>query len=70
MFNGQPANVDWVFVDGEPLKREGEFVVTDTTVDAIVRDAQDAANGPWSTEMTDKSEVDFTALERALNLAP
>lgn len=29
VFNGQPANVDWVFVDGQPLKSGGRVVGVD-----------------------------------------
>jgi len=29
VFNGQPANVDWVFVDGQPLKAGGRVVGVD-----------------------------------------
>jgi 5-methylthioadenosine/S-adenosylhomocysteine deaminase len=29
VFNGQPANVDWVFVDGQPLKADGRVVDVD-----------------------------------------
>jgi len=42
VLNGQPQNVDWVFVDGRPVKRHGKLVGVDP--DAIVRAAQAAAN--------------------------
>src|SRR5262252_10705973 len=42
VLNGQPQNVDWVFVDGRPVKRQGKLVGVDP--DAIVRAAQAAAN--------------------------
>jgi 5-methylthioadenosine/S-adenosylhomocysteine deaminase len=29
VFNGQPVNVDWVFVDGQPLKADGRVVDVD-----------------------------------------
>jgi 5-methylthioadenosine/S-adenosylhomocysteine deaminase len=41
VFNGQPVNVEWVFIDGRPLKRKGELVGVD--VEAIVEAAQKAA---------------------------
>jgi 5-methylthioadenosine/S-adenosylhomocysteine deaminase len=42
VLNAQPQNVEWVFVDGRPLKRRGKLVGVDS--DAIVRNAQAAAN--------------------------
>jgi 5-methylthioadenosine/S-adenosylhomocysteine deaminase len=42
VFNGQPRNVEWVFVDGRALKRRGKLVGVDSA--AIVRDAQRAAD--------------------------
>jgi 5-methylthioadenosine/S-adenosylhomocysteine deaminase len=41
VFNAQPANVDWVFVDGQPLKAGGRVLGIDPTV--IVRAADAAA---------------------------
>jgi 5-methylthioadenosine/S-adenosylhomocysteine deaminase len=41
VFNGQPGNVEWVFIDGRPLKRKGELVGVDPG--AIVEAAQKAA---------------------------
>jgi 5-methylthioadenosine/S-adenosylhomocysteine deaminase len=41
VFNGQPANVDWVFVHGRPLKAGGRMVGADST--AIVQAAEEAA---------------------------
>jgi 5-methylthioadenosine/S-adenosylhomocysteine deaminase len=42
VFNGQPADVDWVFVDGRALKAHGRLVGVDTA--RVVRDAQAAAD--------------------------
>jgi 5-methylthioadenosine/S-adenosylhomocysteine deaminase len=42
VFNGQPANVEWVFVDGRALKRNGRLVGADT--ERVLRQAQDAAD--------------------------
>jgi 5-methylthioadenosine/S-adenosylhomocysteine deaminase len=42
VFNGQPVNVEWVFADGQPLKRRGELV--GVNIKAIVEAAQKAAN--------------------------
>jgi len=42
VLNAQPQNVDWVFVDGRPVKRHGKLVGVDP--DAIIRAAQAAAN--------------------------
>ncbi|WP_233611812.1 amidohydrolase family protein [Amycolatopsis sp. WAC 01376] len=42
VFNTQPANVSWVFVDGRALKREGRVVGIDTA--KVVADAQLAAD--------------------------
>ncbi|SDX64235.1 5-methylthioadenosine/S-adenosylhomocysteine deaminase [Amycolatopsis xylanica] len=42
VFNTQPSNVDWVFVDGRALKRDGKLVGVDTG--RVVKDAQDAAD--------------------------
>jgi 5-methylthioadenosine/S-adenosylhomocysteine deaminase len=42
VFNGQPANVDWVLVDGRALKRHGRLVAVDTG--RVLRDAQAAAD--------------------------
>ena len=42
VFNGQPVNVEWVFVDGRPLKKRGKLVDADTQ--AIMKTAQKAAN--------------------------
>jgi 5-methylthioadenosine/S-adenosylhomocysteine deaminase len=41
VFNGQPANVDWVFVDGQPLKAAGRVLSPDAP--AIVQAAEAAA---------------------------
>jgi 5-methylthioadenosine/S-adenosylhomocysteine deaminase len=41
VFNGQPLNVDWVFVDGQPLKAEGRVLGIDSP--AIVQMAEQAA---------------------------
>ena len=41
VFNGQPANVDWVFVDGQPLKAGGRVQGIDPT--SIVEAADEAA---------------------------
>jgi 5-methylthioadenosine/S-adenosylhomocysteine deaminase len=41
VFNAQPANVEWVFIDGRPLKRKGELVGVDPK--AVVEAAQKAA---------------------------
>jgi 5-methylthioadenosine/S-adenosylhomocysteine deaminase len=41
VFNGQPANVDWVFVDGQPLKAGGRVLDIDPT--SIVQAADAAA---------------------------
>ncbi len=43
VFNGQPANVEWVFVAGVALKRDGR-VVSARDVEMIITDAQDAAD--------------------------
>jgi 5-methylthioadenosine/S-adenosylhomocysteine deaminase len=40
--NGQPVNVEWVFVDGRALKRGGQLV--DVHPEAIVQAAQEVAN--------------------------
>jgi 5-methylthioadenosine/S-adenosylhomocysteine deaminase len=42
VFNGQPTNVEWVFVDGQPLKKKGKLVDVDTKT--IMEMAQKAAN--------------------------
>jgi 5-methylthioadenosine/S-adenosylhomocysteine deaminase len=42
VLNAQPQNVEWVFVDGQALKRRGKLVGVDP--DAIIRNAQAAAN--------------------------
>ena len=42
VFNGQPANVDWVFVDGRALKRHGRLEGADR--ERVLRDAQGAAD--------------------------
>jgi len=42
VFNGQPANVEWVFVDGRVLKRRGELVGVHP--EAIVEAADEVAN--------------------------
>jgi 5-methylthioadenosine/S-adenosylhomocysteine deaminase len=42
VFNTQPANVSWVFVDGRALKRDGRVVGLDTA--KVVADAQLAAD--------------------------
>jgi 5-methylthioadenosine/S-adenosylhomocysteine deaminase len=42
VFNAQPANVEWVFVDGRPLKRKGNLVGADP--EALVEAAQRTAN--------------------------
>jgi 5-methylthioadenosine/S-adenosylhomocysteine deaminase len=41
VFNGQPVNIEWVFIDGRPLKSKGELVGAD--LEAIVEAAQKAA---------------------------
>lgn len=41
VLNGQPVNVEWVFIDGRPLKSKGEMV--GVNVEAIVEAAQKAA---------------------------
>jgi 5-methylthioadenosine/S-adenosylhomocysteine deaminase len=41
VFNGQPANVEWVFVAGAALKRGGNVI---GDVDQAVADAQKAAD--------------------------
>ncbi|SDW31633.1 amidohydrolase family protein [Nitrosomonas communis] len=41
VFNGQPVNVEWVFVDGQSLKRKGELV--DVNPETIMEAAQKAA---------------------------
>ncbi len=41
VFNGQPGNVEWVVVDGRPLKARGRLVDVDPA--AIVREAEEAA---------------------------
>jgi 5-methylthioadenosine/S-adenosylhomocysteine deaminase len=40
VFNGQPDNVEWVFVAGKPLKSNGKLV--DVDVNKLLRDAQRA----------------------------
>ncbi|SDY63221.1 amidohydrolase family protein [Nitrosomonas sp. Nm33] len=40
VFNGQPVNVEWVFIDGRSLKRKGELV--DVDPEAIMEAAQKA----------------------------
>ncbi len=40
VFNGQPRNVEWVFVDGKPLKANGQLLHVDPA--AIVRETEDA----------------------------
>jgi 5-methylthioadenosine/S-adenosylhomocysteine deaminase len=42
VFNGQPANVLWVFVNGQALKRRGKLVGVDPR--AVVEAAQKAAD--------------------------
>jgi 5-methylthioadenosine/S-adenosylhomocysteine deaminase len=42
VFNGQPANVEWVFVDGRALKRREQLV--DVHSEAILEAAQEVAN--------------------------
>lgn len=42
VFNAQPANVEWVFIDGYLLKRKGELVGVDS--EAVVEAAQKAAS--------------------------
>jgi len=42
VFNTQPSNVEWVFVDGRALKRDGMLVNVDTA--RVLRDAQTAAD--------------------------
>jgi 5-methylthioadenosine/S-adenosylhomocysteine deaminase len=41
VFSGQPVNVDWVFVDGQPLKADGRVLGIDPT--PIVQAADEAA---------------------------
>ncbi|HJY84665.1 MAG TPA: amidohydrolase family protein, partial [Candidatus Binatia bacterium] len=41
VFNGQPANVDWVFVDGRALKSKGQLVGVHP--ETIVQTAQEVA---------------------------
>jgi 5-methylthioadenosine/S-adenosylhomocysteine deaminase len=36
VFNGQPVNVEWVFADGQPLKRKGELVDVDIKAELTV----------------------------------
>jgi 5-methylthioadenosine/S-adenosylhomocysteine deaminase len=42
VFNGQPANVQWVFIDGKVLKIRGKLVGVDHG--AVVKAAQKAAD--------------------------
>lgn len=42
VFNTQPSNVQWVFVDGRALKRDGRVVGVDTA--QVIHDAQAAAD--------------------------
>jgi 5-methylthioadenosine/S-adenosylhomocysteine deaminase len=42
VFNGQPGNVEWVFVGGRALKRRGRLVGVHP--EAIVRPTQEVAN--------------------------
>lgn len=42
VFNAQPANVEWVFIDGRPVKRKGDLVSVEP--EAVVRAAQKAAS--------------------------
>jgi 5-methylthioadenosine/S-adenosylhomocysteine deaminase len=42
VFNGQPANVQWVFIDGKVLKTRGKLVGVDHG--AVVKAAQKAAD--------------------------
>ena len=42
VFNGQPANVEWVFVEGRVLKRRGQLV--GVRPEAIVEAADEVAN--------------------------
>ena len=42
VFNGQPANVEWVFVDGRVLKRRGQLV--SVRPEATVKAADEVAN--------------------------
>lgn len=42
VFNGQPNNVEWVFVNGRALKQNGRLTAADT--DRVLRDAQLAAD--------------------------
>lgn len=42
VFNAQPANVEWVFVDGRALKRRGRFVGVHP--EATAQAAQEVAN--------------------------
>jgi 5-methylthioadenosine/S-adenosylhomocysteine deaminase len=46
VFNGQPGNVEAVFVDGRPLKWKGRVVLDDTTEEEIVAKAQKQAERP------------------------
>ena len=41
VFNGQPANVEWVFVAGKALKRDGRVA---GDIDRAVAEAQAAAD--------------------------
>jgi 5-methylthioadenosine/S-adenosylhomocysteine deaminase len=41
VFNARPANVEWVFIDGRPLKRKGKLVGVDPKT--VVGAAQKAA---------------------------
>jgi len=41
VFNAQPSNVEWVFVDGRVLKERGKFVGVDDK--AVVADANRVA---------------------------
>jgi 5-methylthioadenosine/S-adenosylhomocysteine deaminase len=42
VLNGQPRNVDSVFVEGHPLKRGGKLILQGTTEERIVADAESA----------------------------
>ena len=42
VFNSQPDNVEWVFVDGVTLKRDGKLVNSD--INSVIKDAQVAAD--------------------------
>ncbi|MGR9036217.1 MAG: amidohydrolase family protein, partial [Gammaproteobacteria bacterium] len=42
VFNAQPVNVEWVFVDGRPLKKKGKLM--NVNLKPIMDSAQKASN--------------------------